>query len=50
MKSIQQAMLEEIYLQADAVARENVLKGRILGSDFAITLQQLEEILKVFES
>lgn len=52
MKSIIQAMLEEVYTKADEVAKElgQTLKdrGQMNGAYF-ITLQQLERILKSFE-
>ncbi len=56
MKSIQQAMLEEIYIKADKMAKENgaqIIKSETRGNfgrQYFITLEQLEIILKEFES
>lgn len=47
MKSIQQAMLEEIYLQALAISRKQTVGEK---HDYYITIEQLENILKVFQS
>lgn len=53
MKSIQQAMLEEIYINADAISKKNrqvLQEAYNFGKgEFYITLQQLESILKGFE-
>lgn len=47
MKTIQQAMIEEIYTKADKIAR--VLKQTVgEKNDLCITLQQLELILSDF--
>lgn len=48
MKVIQQAMLEQIYLDAYAVARKN---NQTVGekNDYYLTVEQLEHILKEFE-
>lgn len=47
MKSIQQAMIEEIYIQADKTAKQT---QQTVGEkrEFYITLQQLEMILERF--
>ncbi len=47
MKTIQQAMIESIYTQADEIAKKN---KQTVGEkrDFYITLQQLEAIIKAF--
>lgn len=53
MKTIIQAMLEEIYIKADEVAKRNggqILKGEEFKRQYFITLEQLETILKEFES
>lgn len=53
MKSIIQAMLEEIYIKADKLAKENSQSTAFPmgeGRYYYITLTQLETILKEFES
>lgn len=52
MKSIIKTMLEQIYLQANELAKGgNQLVGdRIDGRYYYITLEQLEMILEKFES
>jgi hypothetical protein len=49
MKSIQQSMLEEIYMKAQNIART---RRQSWGEkhDYVITLQQLEDIIKELES
>jgi len=49
MKSIQQAMLEQIYLQADELSKG---MNQTIGEprEFCITLKQLEMILEHFQS
>lgn len=52
MKLIIQAMLEEIYLKADKISKENSQSAPWPmgnGRYYYITLQQLEVILKEFE-
>jgi hypothetical protein len=48
MKSIQQAMLEEIYQDAIVLSHEN---KQLIDekNDFYVTIEQLEAILKGFE-
>jgi hypothetical protein len=48
MKTIQQAMLEEIYTTAIKISRKN---NQTAGekNDYYITLEQLEAILKEYE-
>lgn len=48
MQSIQQAMLEEIWLKAYKLAHGKQTVGK--KKDYYITLEQLEAILKEFES
>tara|TARA_R110000868_G_scaffold236293_3_gene490319 strand:- start:395 stop:544 length:150 start_codon:yes stop_codon:yes gene_type:complete len=48
MKSIIKAMLEEIYIKADEIAKRPEASRDEFGNYF-ITLQQLETILKEFE-
>jgi len=51
MKSIQQAMLEEIYIKADKIAKENkpqIVSTEQFSRQYFITLKQLENILKEF--
>ena len=57
MKTIQQAMLEEIYLKAHKTAVPTLGKpNQVVGEsgphtgEFYITLRQLEEILEEFQS
>lgn len=53
MKSIIQAMLEEIYTKAIEVSRQNggqIIKAEEFKRQYFITLEQLEKILKEFES
>lgn len=47
MKSIIQAMLEEIYTKADKIAKE---AGPDEFGNYYITLKELMDILKEFES
>lgn len=51
MKTIQQAMIESIYLQATELSKDNnqvtVHQGR--KREYYITIQQLEAIIKSFE-
>ncbi len=49
MKTIQQAMIEQIYVDASYLAKE---KQQTVGekNDYYITLAQLEFILKGFEA
>lgn len=52
MKSIQQAMLEEIYTKADMIAKVNggqIVKAEEFKRQYFITLEQLEAILKAFQ-
>lgn len=52
MKSIIQAMLEEIYIKADKIAKENgaqIVKAGQFERQYFISLQQLESILKDLE-
>ena len=52
MKSIIQAMLEEIYTKADEIAKENhqtASESAKTAGHYFITLEQLERILKEFE-
>jgi len=48
MKSIIQSMLEEIYMRALEISRNN---GQMVGQkkDYYITLEQLEGIVKSFQ-
>lgn len=48
LKTINQAMLEEIYEKADKIAKRPEASRDEFGNYF-ITLQQLETILKEFE-
>lgn len=50
MKTIQQAMLEEIYEKADKEAKDPTYPQRDEFGNYFITLQQLEAILKNFEA
>ncbi len=54
MKSIQQAMIEQIYTDAIKIAHTNkqAIHDESSKNDgnYYVTLAQLEEILKVFES
>ena len=56
MKTIQEAMLEEIYLKANEVSKQNnqVVENPVKNGEGAmyyyVTLAQLEVILKEFES
>lgn len=47
MKSIQQAMLEEIWMKAYQISHGKQVVGK--KKDYYITLEQLEFILKDFE-
>lgn len=47
MKSIQQAMLEEIWMKAYTLAHGKQVTGE--KNDYYITLEQLEAILKEFQ-
>lgn len=49
METIENAMLEEIYIQAQAMARA---RNQTISekNNYCITLEQLEAILKSFES
>lgn len=52
MKTIIQAMLEEIYEKADKIAKDNkpqIVSAGEFERQYFITLQQLESILKGFE-
>lgn len=56
MKTIQQALIEEIYMKADKLAKENRQSNHpdakfvtLNKSEYFITLQQLMDILKEFE-
>lgn len=53
MKTIIQAMLEQIYLQANEIAKKGhqvaAESGKTAGH-YYVTLEQLENILKEFES
>lgn len=46
MKTIQQAMLEEIFEKAKEISKEQTVGEK---NDYYITLEQLNEILKSFE-
>ena len=52
MKTIIQAMLEEIYTKAVYVSRINtpqIIKAKEFERQYFVTLEQLETILKEFE-
>lgn len=49
MKSIIQAMLEEIYIKADKEAKDPTSPQKDEFGNYFITLQQLESILKEFK-
>lgn len=53
MKTIIQAMLETIYTKATEISRKNggqIVQAEEFKRQYFITLEQLEEILKEFES
>jgi len=50
MQTIENAMLEDIYIAANSIAKGKPQQTIGEKNDFYITLQQLEAILKQFEN